>query len=158
MESLINLKKELDAIVLLWLATANSEGVPNVSPKELFILNHSGDLVIANIASPKSLMNILENPQVCISGINIWKQKGIQYKGTAKIISPQEQQFKTIEKEFIPLNQGRFRIQHFFQIKIQQTKKITAPSYFYYPSTTEEEQIQFAKKRYFANDLRTEKN
>ncbi len=48
-------------------------------------------------------MNILENPNVCLSGIDIWKQKGIQCRGKAKILSPQNKRFKKVEEYFIEI-------------------------------------------------------
>ena len=36
---------------------------------------------------------------------------------------------------------GRFRIQHFILVNIQEVKKINAPSYFYYPNTEQNEQV-----------------
>lgn len=131
----MNLQIQSKQIVLLWLATTNNFGEPNVSPKELFLFKGRNKLIIANIASPKSVMNILENPNVCLSGIGIWKQKGIQCRGKAKILSPQKKRFKKVE-------------QHFIEIQITQHKEIEAPSYFYYPTIEEEDQINASKKTY----------
>jgi len=57
-----------DQFVLCWLATVSEKGVPNVSPKELFIFEQEKQLLIANIASPQSVKNIRANPQVYVSG------------------------------------------------------------------------------------------
>ena len=51
-----------DQFVLCWLATVSEKGVPNVSPKELFIFEREKQLLIANIASPQSVKNIRANP------------------------------------------------------------------------------------------------
>ena len=67
----MNLQNQTKQIVLLWLATSDSSGEPNVSPKELFLFKGKDRLIVANIASPKTLTNILQNPKVCISGIDI---------------------------------------------------------------------------------------
>jgi predicted pyridoxine 5'-phosphate oxidase superfamily flavin-nucleotide-binding protein len=96
----MNLHTQFQEIVLCWLATANKNGIPNVSPKEMFLLKKEHQLIIANIRSPKSIMNIFENPKVCVSGINIFKQKGIQCKGEAKVLSPQDFKFKQLENDF----------------------------------------------------------
>lgn len=144
----MNLHTQFQEIVLCWLATANKNGIPNVSPKEMFLLKKEHQLIIANIRSPKSIMNIFENPKVCVSGINIFKQKGIQCKGEAKVLSPQDFKFKQLENDFRFLNKGRFRIQHFILVNIQEVKKMNAPSYFYYPNTKQNEQVEAAKKCY----------
>ena len=51
-------KKWADKSVLCWLSTASAEGIPNVSPKELFVFDENNMLLIANIASPQSIRNI----------------------------------------------------------------------------------------------------
>lgn len=47
--------------VLCWLASANNDGEPNVSPKEMFIADGHEHFFIANIASPNSVSNIEAN-------------------------------------------------------------------------------------------------
>ena len=147
-----DLKEAFDSIVLCWLAIVSSEGEPNVFPKELFFVLDTETLLIANIASPQSLKNILQNSKVCVSGVNVFTQKGIQCKGIATIIDPKDSDFKVHEKVFRPLIKGKFRIQNIISIKVKQAKKIIAPSYFFYPNTDEKEQIKQAKRRYLNYD------
>ena len=54
--------------VLCWLATVDALGQPNVSPKEVFAVIDEEHLVIAHIASPTSVKNVLQNPKVCVGG------------------------------------------------------------------------------------------
>ena len=56
----------MDRSVLCWLATANAHWQPNVSPKEIFAPWNNAVLV-ANIASPKTIKNLKVNPKVCLS-------------------------------------------------------------------------------------------
>ena len=79
-------KKYINQSVLCWLATASAENVPNVSPKEIFTHLGESHIIIANIASPQTVKNILQNAQVCVSFIEIFIQKGFQIKGTAEVI------------------------------------------------------------------------
>lgn len=51
-------KEYIEKSVLCWLATCNNEGIPNVSPKEMFTYFDSNTLLIANIISPNSVENI----------------------------------------------------------------------------------------------------
>ena len=60
--------------------------------------------------------------------------------------------FKVHEKAFQLLIKGKFRIQNIISIKVKQTKKIIAPSYFFYPNTDEKEQIKQAKRHYLNYD------
>jgi hypothetical protein len=130
----------------------SSEGEHNVSPKELFFVLDTETLLIANSAFPQRLKNILQNSKVRVSGVNVFTQKEIQCKGTATIIDPKDSDFKVYEKAFQPLIKGKFRIQNIIRIKVKQTKKIIAPSYFFYPNTDKKEQIKQAKRPYLNYD------
>ena len=139
-----------DQFVLCRLATVSEKGVPNVSPKELFIFEREKQLLIANIASPQSVKNIRANPQVCVSGVNIWTQKGLQCKGKAVIIDPKNKKFEQKETLFKTLIQGKFKVLHIIQIQIETVKEIKAPSYLFIKETTEQSQLEVAKMRYRA--------
>ncbi|MEM6806907.1 MAG: pyridoxamine 5'-phosphate oxidase family protein, partial [Bacteroidota bacterium] len=71
-----DLKNYLDRSVLCWLATSSADNIPNVSPKEAFLLYQNESIIIANIASPQTVKNIKENEQVCLSILDIFTQKG----------------------------------------------------------------------------------
>ncbi|WP_245949339.1 pyridoxamine 5'-phosphate oxidase family protein [Lutibacter citreus] len=51
------IKRSIDKSVLCWLATS-FENQPNISPKEVFTTCGENSIIIANIASPKSALNI----------------------------------------------------------------------------------------------------
>jgi len=137
-----------DQFVLCWLATVSEKGVPNVSPKEVFIFEQEKQLLIANIASPQSVKNIRANPQVCVSGVNIWIQKGLQCKGKAVVIDPKNKKFEQKETLFKTLIQGK--VLHIIQIQIETVKEIKAPSYLFIKETTEQSQLEAAKMQYRA--------
>ena len=58
------LQTSANGSILCLLATADADGQPNVSPKEIFTVFDSEHLVIANISSPASVRNIAANPRV----------------------------------------------------------------------------------------------
>lgn len=141
------IKNAIDKSVLCWLATASKEGIPNVSPKEIF--THYGQhLLIADIASPQSVKNIIENSHVCISFIDILVQKGWQLKGKAALIDASHIHFNSMLQSLTQLTQGKFPIKNIISVQIEKAKPILAPRYLLYPDTTEEEQIANAIKVY----------
>ena len=142
------IKDSIEKSVLCWLATVSEDGIPNVSPKEIF--RHHGDekIIVANIASPQTVRNIAFNPNVCISFIDILVQKGFQLKGKARIIEKGNPIFDSYEKELIEMTEGKFPFASVTEISIQESKAIIAPKYLLYPETTEEEQIASAKRMY----------
>lgn len=141
------LKEAINKSVLCWLATVSSDGFPNVSPKEIF--NHYNDkIIVANIASPQTVQNIKQNKNVCISFIDILVQKGFQLKGAAKIVKNTAADFEKMENVLLKMTGGNFPFESITEITVSTVKPIIAPKYILYPSTTETEQIESAKKTY----------
>ena len=139
--------KYINQSVLCWLATSSSENIPNVSPKEIFT-HYENDIIVANIASPQTVKNIKENPNICISFIDILVQKGYQLKGKAVIIEKDNFQFDRLSKKLTAMTDGKFPFKSITKIKIDKAKPILAPKYVLYPNTTEEELIESAKRAY----------
>jgi len=143
-----NIKKYISQSVLCWLATVSEDSIPNVSPKEIFTYYKSEYLIVANIASPQTEKNIKRNSNVCISFIDVLVQKGYQLKGKASIIDKTNLEFDDVASNLLKMTEGKFPFETIFKIKIESTKEILAPKYVLYPETTEEEQINSAKKTY----------
>jgi len=142
------IKKCIDKSVLCWLATASTENVPNVSPKEIFNHYKTNKIIIANIASPNTIRNIKQNENICVSFIDVLVQKGFQLKGKAKIIGNTDSEFLEMEKILCEMTDGKFPFVTITEITIEYIKPIIAPKYILYPETTEKEQIESAKKLY----------
>lgn len=141
-------KESINESVLCWLATANKNGEPNVSPKEMFVAKSSEHILIANIASPNSVKNILANPQVCLSFINVFKQKGFKVKGSATIIEPSSPDFAVNEAALRTLGGEQFTIKSIIEVQATSVSPVLAPSYHLFPGTTESAQIQQAMDTY----------
>ncbi len=142
-----DIKTYIHQSVLCWLATSSKDNIPNVSPKEVFTF--LGDtIIIANIASPQSAKNIKDNPNVCLSFIDILVQKGYQLKGKAEVISKSDSEFEVLEQPLLKITEGKFPFSSIFKISIERVKPIIAPKYILYPETTEEDQIKSAKRSY----------
>lgn len=148
MELTTEIKEYINRSVLCWLATVSTENVPNVSPKEIFNYYGTDKIIVANIASPQTVLNIKQNTNVCISFIDILVQKGFQVKGKAKIIKKTDTEFSKMEKILTEMTGGNFPFSTITEITIEQVKSIIAPKYILYPETTEKEQIESAKKTY----------
>lgn len=143
-----NVKKYIDKSVLCWLATCDNEFFPNVSPKEMFTYGDNSTLLIANLASPNSIDNIAKNPNVCVSFIDIFVQKGYKIQGKATIIDKDDFKFSSKVKPLTDLFMDKFPIKSVIEITVTKVDKIKAPSYFLYSDTTEENQIKNAMTTY----------
>ena len=143
-----DIKQSINDSVLCWLATVDARQVPNVSPKEVF--THYGDdrIIIANIASPKSIINIKANASVCVSFIDVFKEKGFKVVGQASIIERGESSFDSQYKPLYAMAGDTFRIHNIISIAVEKVAPIVAPSYKLFPDISEAEKIQNSMKNY----------
>lgn len=125
------IKEYMDRSILCWLATVSSENIPNVSPKEIFNYYGTDKIIVANMASPQTVLNIKQNTNVCISFIDILVQKGFQIKGKAKIIVKADSEFPEIEKILTKMTGGDFPFSTITEIKIEHIKKSSHQNIFY---------------------------
>ncbi|MGI6855084.1 pyridoxamine 5'-phosphate oxidase family protein [Mesorhizobium sp. 1B3] len=142
------MRVELDRSVLCWLATVSADGMPNVSPKEMFAGFGQEAIVIADIASPVSVRNIRANPKVCVSFIDIFRQRGFKAAGTAEIIAPDEDDFRRYGADLIENAGTDFPIRHVILVTVQHVARIKAPSYFLFPDRSEDEMMREAYRTY----------
>lgn len=124
--------------VLCWLATADTRGRPNVSPKEIFAVSDARRIVIANIASPGSARNIRDNPAVCLGFVDVFVQKGWKLRGLAVDVRAGEPGYERWCEPLRPLAGPRFPIRSVFVVTVQARERILAPSYRLYPGQTTE--------------------
>ena len=135
--------------VLGWLATANASGEPNVSPMEIWKFDGVDRLLIANIASSASASNILSNPNVCFSFVDVFFQKGLKLQGVASVVLPGTRVFRLMATPLVAMCSARFEIQSLFVVQVTGVTPILAPSYLFYPNqTTEMEQRSSAMRAY----------
>lgn len=142
------IKSSIKESVLCWLATSSKENIPNVSPKEIFDYYTDETIIVANIASPQTVKNIKENEHVCISFIDILVQKGFQIKGKARIVDQSDLLFTDMYMKLSKMTAEKFPFNTITVISISTIKPILAPKYILYPETTEQDQIESAKKTY----------
>lgn len=134
--------------ILCWLATVDTDGMPNVSPKEVWCHYKSDTIIIANIASPRSEQNIIDNSKVCLSFINILTQRGYQLKGEGKVVTEADMPYADMRKELEKITQGYYPFAHIFAIQVKEAKEIIAPSYMLFPNETVEEKVRKAQEAY----------
>jgi predicted pyridoxine 5'-phosphate oxidase superfamily flavin-nucleotide-binding protein len=69
-----------------YVATVSSDGKPNISPKGTVIGWSSETLAFADIRSPDTMKNLIDNPHVEINVIDPLLRKGYLFQGTARIL------------------------------------------------------------------------
>ncbi|ESR22747.1 pyridoxamine 5'-phosphate oxidase family protein [Lutibaculum baratangense] len=89
--------------VLCWLATVSPEGVPNVTPKEIFATLGDDRIVVADIASSNSVRNVAANPDVCVSFVDVFRQRGFKITGRARIVPKDTEEFAAVAADLLRL-------------------------------------------------------
>ena len=72
------------------IASANKAGKPNVSPAGSTHVIDDEHVAFANVASPTTVANLKENPQVAVICINPTQRKGCRVWGRAEIVTSGE--------------------------------------------------------------------
>jgi len=90
---MIEISADIEAIIkqaiLSFVATVNEDGTPNLSPKASLTVTN-GVLYFADIASPRTILNLKRNPAVEINVVDIFQRRGYRFKGRALILPPDD--------------------------------------------------------------------
>lgn len=143
-----SMRIDIENSVLCWLATIDPSGTPNVTPKEIFTCHGNDHIVVADIASTNTVRNIRSHPSVCVSFIDVFRQRGFKIVGLATIIEPEEADFAVVGSDLLKMVGNDFPIHHIISIQIKRASRIWAPSYSLFPDRTDEERMQSAYKTY----------
>lgn len=140
--------ESIDQSVLCWLATVSGDGFPNVSPKEAFLHDGDGKILVANIASPVTVRNIEQNERVCLSFVNVFVQKGFKLAGIAIVLKPDDDGYEARRGMLTTLIGTRYPIISIIEITPVAVDEIIAPSYRLFPDSEPEDRIQEALATY----------
>ena len=78
-------KSLIEDVGLCFVATATTDGVPNVSPKGSIMVLDDDHLAFADIMSPGTRSNLEQNNRVAVFVCKPEKFQGFQFKGTVEL-------------------------------------------------------------------------
>ena len=110
-----------------FVATVNSDNSPNLSPKGTVRVWDDENLVFANINSPRTIENIINNNSIEINVVDQIKRKGFRFKGNAKIISSGNLYNEIVD--YYKKNGTRNKISSIVMIKVTQVDEVLSPLY-----------------------------
>lgn len=70
---------------LCYVATASADGEPNLSPKGSLKVIDDGHVAFADMASPRTVANLRENPRLEINVVDPFLRRGYRIRGTAVV-------------------------------------------------------------------------
>ena len=110
-----------------FVATVNSDNSPNLSPKGTVRVWDDENLVFADINSPRTIENIINNNSIEINVVDPIKRKGFRFKGNAKIISSGNLYNEIVD--YYKKNGTRNKISSIVMIKVTQVDEVVSPLY-----------------------------
>ena len=110
-----------------FIATVCPDGTPNLSPKGTTIVWDEDHLAFADIHSPGTVQNLLNNPAIEINVVDVFLRRGYRFKGTAKVLSDGEIFDKIIS--FYGEAASKYKINNIVLIKVDKVLPITSPIY-----------------------------
>ena len=141
-------KTDMENSVLCWLATVSERGVPNVTPKEIFAAHDDQTIVIADIASSNSVGNIRACPDVCVSFVDIFRQRGFKISGKGMIVAPGEARFGELCAPLAAKAGSAYPIRNVIAVAVGRIARIWAPSYSLAPGESEADKMHAAYAAY----------
>jgi Predicted flavin-nucleotide-binding protein structurally related to pyridoxine 5''-phosphate oxidase len=110
-----------------FVATVCPNGTPNLSPKGTTTVWDDDHLVFADIHSPDTINNLLNNPSIEINVVDIFIRKGYRFKGIGKVLS-QGPLFEEIISFY--KNAGAvYTIKNVVLIKVERVLSLLSPVY-----------------------------
>ena len=98
------------------IATASKEGKPNISVKGSFRVLDDEHVVFADIASPRTMANLRENPQISAIVLDPATRKGCRIWGKAEIVESGAL-FDSMSAEFAA---RKIEVQHLVKVTVEE--------------------------------------
>ena len=98
------------------IATAGKDGMPNVAAKGSFRVVDDEHVAFADMASPRTVANLRENPQISAMVFNNQPRKGCRIWGKAEILDSGDL-FNAISAEYEPKG---MKVKHVVKIKVEE--------------------------------------
>lgn len=115
-------------------------------------MRSASEVLIADIASPRSTRNISHSSRVCVAAIDVFEQRGVQIFGAADIVRPGESQWDELSAPLVALAGRSFPLRSVIRVKVERAKKILAPSLWMYPDRDAAERRAAVLERYGVQD------
>jgi predicted pyridoxine 5'-phosphate oxidase superfamily flavin-nucleotide-binding protein len=80
-----DMKRVIREQSLGFVATVCPDGTPNLSPKGTMAVWDDDTLIFADLASPSTIANLLDNPAVEVNVVDPLRRKGYRFKGRASV-------------------------------------------------------------------------
>ena len=122
-----DMKRIVEEQRLGFVATAATDGTPNVSPKGTFIVLDDVTIAFGEIRSPGTIRNLRDNPRIEVNFVDPFVRKGYRFAGTATVVERGDRAFELLLGHFHGALAPRMRA--VVTIKVTKALPLTSPAY-----------------------------
>jgi predicted pyridoxine 5'-phosphate oxidase superfamily flavin-nucleotide-binding protein len=112
---------------LAFVATVCADGTPNLSPKGTIIAWDKDHLAFADIYSPGTTNNLLNNPAIEINVVDVFCRKGYRFKGVAEVLQ-QGEVFESILQYYRDAG-SQYKINNIVLVQVNFITPLFSPAY-----------------------------
>lgn len=129
-----------------YVASADSEGRVNLSPKGTFLVLDDTRIAFAEMRSPQTIKNIAVRPEVEVNFVDSLSRKGFRVRGRARAVPREDAEFAELQPPFAEnWSDLADRFRAIVVIEAETVKPISSPAYDAGADETELRQVWGAK-------------
>lgn len=114
---------------LVFFATVNADGTPNLSPKGTVRHWRGDQLVFADFRSPGTIRNLRANPAVDLNVVDPIVRKGYRFKGSARVLNEGVEFEAVVAMYRTTTERADERIRAVVMIDVTEARPLTSPAY-----------------------------
>ena len=133
-----DMKSIVDETILCYVATANEDGSPNLSPKSSLRVHDDTHLIFANMASPQTVRNLRRDPRVELNCVDIFGRRGYRFVGRATVHSGDDPLYTDLKKDIALEHGNAIPVFDAVFIEVLEVKPIISPAYTFIEGVTED--------------------
>jgi predicted pyridoxine 5'-phosphate oxidase superfamily flavin-nucleotide-binding protein len=111
-----------------FVATVGADGMPNLSPKGTMMVLDDDHIMFGEIRSPATIANLASNSGMEINFVDQFNRKGYRFRGTAKVVSRDAQEFAALFKRFAHFSAAN-RIRAVVVLHVERAVPLVSPAY-----------------------------
>lgn len=134
--------------ILSFVATINEDGTPNLSPKASLTVRNNV-LYFADIASPRTILNLMRNPAVEINVVDVFQRRGYRFTGRAVVLPPGTEEFSLTADWVRATNGQEYPVDHVVRVETVAISPLLSPAHvFANPPRSQEEISETYRQKY----------
>ena len=137
----VDMEAIISRAILSFVATINEDGTPNLSPKASLTVRNGG-LYFADIASPRTIMNLQRNPAVEINVVDIFERRGYRFTGRGWVLPRGDEEYRMIADWVRAKNGPEYPVDHVVRIDIRSITPLLSPAHVFADPPREQEEIR----------------